>query len=54
MYDVNVEHFGWNREPTESAKDYALRVWNDSYLQTVTNNAFCDMGLDNTMAINEL
>ena len=40
MYDINVEHFGWNRQPNESATDYIKRVWNDDYLELVDNNAF--------------
>ena len=53
MYDVNVEHFGWNRQPSENARDYVARVWKDDYLQTFSNNAFCDMSFDSSMKIND-
>ena len=46
MYDINVEHFGWNRELSESATDYIFRIWSDDYLQTISNNAFWDMGFN--------
>lgn len=46
MYDINVEHFGWNRQPNESASDYIKRIWNDDYLELIDNNAFCDMNFE--------
>ena len=54
MYDINVEHFRWSRELSETPKEYILRVWKDDYLQTVVNNSFCDMGFENVMAVNDL
>jgi len=40
MYDINAEHFGWNRRTDESVMQYISRIWNDDYLETVQNNAF--------------
>lgn len=54
MYDVNVEHFGWNKESNENVSEYVKRVWNDDYLETVQNNAFCDMTFDKSMDMNDI
>lgn len=54
MYDVNVEHFGWNRDPHETAMEYIKRVWNDDYLETVQNNAFHDMSFERCMDLNDV
>mmetsp|Transcript_4908 Transcript_4908/g.4682 ORF Transcript_4908/g.4682 Transcript_4908/m.4682 type:complete len:90 (+) Transcript_4908:768-1037(+) len=53
MYDINLEHFGWNRNPEESVSEYVKRVWNDDYLQTFDNNAFGDMNFNKCMEVND-
>lgn len=53
MYDVNVEHFGWNKKENESITEYIKRVWNDDYLQTTENNAFADMSFNRAMEVND-
>jgi hypothetical protein len=54
MYDVNVEHFGWNKRENETAVEYIKRVWSDDYLETTENNAFADMSFERAMEVNDL
>eukprot|EP00343_Euplotes_focardii_P000253 CAMPEP_0205799742 /NCGR_PEP_ID=MMETSP0205-20121125/1146_1 /ASSEMBLY_ACC=CAM_ASM_000278 /TAXON_ID=36767 /ORGANISM="Euplotes focardii, Strain TN1" /LENGTH=263 /DNA_ID=CAMNT_0053061625 /DNA_START=720 /DNA_END=1508 /DNA_ORIENTATION=- len=54
MYDINVEHFGWNRNSDEGLLQYIKRVWSDDYLEQIDNNAFSDMNFDKGMKINDL
>ena len=54
MYDINTEHFGWNREEGETTLGYINRVWEDDFLSTVDNNAFADMRFERAMEINDI
>ena len=54
MYDINVEHFGWNRNHNERVSEYIRRVWNDDYLEISENNAFSDMNFGKSMELNDL
>lgn len=53
MYDVNLEHFGWNRGKEENSVEYIKRVWRDDYLQAIDNNAFSDMNFKKSMEMND-
>jgi hypothetical protein len=54
MYDINVEHWGWNKRSDEKTSEYIQRIWEDDYLSTVSNNAFDDMSFEKSMRMNDL
>ena len=53
MHYVEIEHFGWNRNLSETRISYAKRVWNDDYLKNAKDNLFNDNTFERVMKISD-